>query len=169
MGSKAITSPFFLKVHNKGLSPMKKQRWMQISRTCLHCIVLLSLLSCTQPSEEEQIQLQIKSMQAALENKKSGALMDFLHPNFSAQKDMTRDQLQALLALNFLKHKTINVTLISTKTAIDPVYDYQAETAGTALITGADRLLPKDGRLYSFSLAWQKEGDDWLLKKLAWE
>lgn len=157
-------------MHMKTPATLATKRHAAHSHIVYLCFCLLLVLAgCSQTPDEEQIKQHIEKMQAALENRDTGELMSVLHPDFMAREKMDREQLKALVTLQFIRHQKINVMLLSLDTTIDQHYDYRAQSRGTAIITGASQLLPDDGRIYHFSLDWRKSGDDWLLRQIDWE
>lgn len=134
-------------------------------------LALAILLSgCNEPSSPEAaIRAKIEAAQQAVEDKDAREAVASLADDFSGNHGMDKQALRRLLAVLFLQHKNIHVVI----TRLDiKINEYDASTAkmeAVVLATGAERLLPKDGRMLQISGDWLNIDDDWQLKNISWK
>jgi len=133
-------------------------------------VSLLPLLhGCNKTPNEEQIQLIIGDMVAAVEDGKPANVARHLHENFRANRHMDAKQVKQMLIMYGMQHAKISVSLISSQTLVDPVYTDKASTTLSMIVTGVSgRGLPENGSLRVAKLEWRKDSD-WKLLKADWE
>jgi hypothetical protein len=137
--------------------------------TAFFLCVLLSLSGCDKTPDEEQIQLVIEEMIAAVEEGKPADIADHLHENFQANRHMDAKQVKQMLVLQGMQHAEISVNLISSQTFIDPVYTDKASTTLSIIVAGfSGRGVPEDGRIRVVKLEWRKDSN-WKALKADWE
>lgn len=136
----------------------------------LSFLVLLSLLGgCTRSDPQAALEAAVQQLQDNLEAKDSGAVLEQLHPQFSAQQQYDRAWAQRTMALLFLRHKQVRVLALSRSSRIDPTYGSKGHTQAQVALTGAEGLIPDSARHYSVRLEWWLEDGEWRLAKLDWE
>ncbi|MWV15274.1 hypothetical protein F3I16_04365 [Pseudomonas sp. L-22-4S-12] len=136
----------------------------------LSFLVLLSLLGgCTQSDPQAALEAAVQQLQDNLEAKDTGAVLEQLQPQFSAQQQYDRAWAQRTMALLFLRHKQVKVLALSQSSRIDPTYSSKGHTEAQIAMTGAEGLIPDSARHYSVKLEWWLEDGEWRLAKLDWE
>lgn len=111
----------------------------------------------------------VQQLQDNLGEKKTGAVLDQLHPDFAAQQQFDRDWAKRTMTLLFLRHKNVKVIALSKNSWIDPTYSGKGHTEAQVALTGAEGLIPDSARHYSVKLEWWLEGGEWKLARLGWE
>ncbi|MOA26812.1 hypothetical protein D3C78_1476380 [compost metagenome] len=136
----------------------------------LSILVLLSLLGgCTQSDPQAALEAAVQQLQDNLEAKDTGAVLEQLQPQFSAQQQYDRAWVQRTMALLFLRHKQVKVLALSQSSRIDPTYSSKGHTEAQVAMTGAEGLIPDSARHYSVKLEWWLEDGEWRLARLDWE
>ena len=109
-------------------------------------------------------------MAKAVETNKPAELAKYLHADFRAKHgEMNAQQVKQLLVIHGLQHQSISVTILSSKTRIDPVYTDKAETTLSVVTTAsAGGLLPSDGSARVVTLQWRKD-EDWKILSADWQ
>ena len=138
-------------------------------RTLLLFSLLLALCGCRQEGPLERVQQNAAALQEALQKKDAGTVMDLLHDDCLAQDQYRRDGAQRSMALYFLRHKKIGVSILNQESRLDSSYSDRAYSSAQVLLTGADNLLPDSARPYDLKLEWWLVDGDWQLARLAWE
>ncbi len=138
-------------------------------RTLLLFSLLLALCGCRQEGPLERVQENAAALQEALQKKDAGTVMDLLHADFLAQNQYRRDWAQRSMALYFLRHKKIGVSILNQESRLDSSYSDRAYSSAQVLLTGADNLLPDSARPYDLKLEWWLVDGDWQLARLEWE
>lgn len=138
-------------------------------RTLLLFSLLLALCGCRQEGPLERLQQNAAALQEALQKKDAGTVMDLLHDDFLAQDQYRRDWAQRSMALYFLRHKKIGVSILNQESRLDSSYSDRAYSNAQVLLTGADNLLPDSASPYDLKLEWWLVDGDWQLARLAWE
>ena len=95
--------------------------------------------------------------------------MEHILDSFRGNEHMDKTQLRKFLTVHFLRHNNINVVVTQMNIKHDPALPYYATMEGIVAVTGAENILPQDGRIYSISGRWELHGDDWLLAELNWQ
>lgn len=131
--------------------------------------LLLVLAGCRQEGPLERVRQSAGELQAALERKDKGAVMELLHGDFLAQNEYRQDWAQRSLTLYFLRHKQIGVSVLNQDSTLDESYSDRAETHAQVLLTGGSGLLPERADGYQVKLQWWLEDGDWKLARLDWE
>jgi hypothetical protein len=132
-------------------------------------VAALLLGACARSSDEEQIAQAITAMSEAVENKQFMAIQPHLHESFRANDRMDAREVKQLLAMYGLQHKTLGVTLVGSKTTLDPVYPDRATTMLSVVVTGSSGRLPSDGSVRAVELEWIKDSGDWLVRTATWQ
>ena len=133
-------------------------------------LLACALLSgCTPNDPQAALEAAVQQLQDNIEAKDNGAVLDQLHPQFSAQQQYDRTWAQRTMALLFLRHKQVRVMAIGTRSEIDPTYSNRGHTRAEVALTGAEGLIPDSARHYSVRLEWWLEDGEWRLARLNWE
>lgn len=140
---------------------------MRLSVTLLLAAVLLS--GCAKTGDEEQIAQAITAMSEAVENKEFMAIHAHLHESFRANDRMDAKEVKQLLAMYGMQHKKLGVTLVGSKTTLDPIYPDRATTVMSVIVTGSSGRMPSDGSMRTVELEWIKDSGDWLVRTAKWQ
>lgn len=139
-------------------------------RIVLTVLLLGALLGgCSKSDPQAELDAAVQRLQDNLEAKRTGEVMEQLHPQFSAQSQYDRDWAKRTMTLMFLRHKQVRVLAISKSSELDPTYSDKGHTRAEVALTGAEGLIPDSARHYSVRLEWWREDDEWKLARLAWE
>jgi hypothetical protein len=110
--------------------------------------VLLALVGCGGNSPEAALQLAVEQLQAKLESKQTGALMELLHADFQARRQYDREWARRTATLMFLRHRNVRVIALSQRSWVDPTYPDRGHTEAQVALTGAEALLPQQAGHY---------------------
>jgi hypothetical protein len=132
-------------------------------------VAALLLGACAKTNDEEQIAQAITAMSEAIENKEFMAIHAHLHESFRANDRMDAKEVRQLLAMYGMQHKKLGVTLVSSKTTLDPVYPDRAATVMSVVVTGSSGRLPSDGSVRTVEIEWIKDSGDWLVRTAKWQ
>ena len=144
---------------------------MSTRKLALPLLMFCALMAGCGAKDDPQAALEaaVQRLQENLEAKKTGAVLEQLHPEFSAQQSFDRDWAKRTMTLLFLRHKNVQVIALSKTSWLDPTYGEKGHTEAQVALTGAEGLIPDSARHYSVKLEWWREGDEWKLARLAWE
>lgn len=131
--------------------------------------IAIMLAACGKTPPEEAILANIKASQKAVENRDAGDAVKYLTDNFSGNRGMDKQELRRLLAVIFLQHKNINVVITRMDIKVNEYDPSTATMEGVVVATGADRLLPSDGRIFKVNGDWILQNDEWRLSKISWQ
>jgi hypothetical protein len=131
--------------------------------------LLLFAGACSRTPPEEAILSNIKSMQEAAENKEARSAVKYLADNFSGNREIDKTGLRRILAGVFLRHQNINVAITRMDIEVKAEDPFSAMMNGVVILTGAENILPQDGRVYKVSGEWQLQDDEWMLVRAQWE
>lgn len=135
----------------------------------LSAVFVFSTSACSKTSDETQIKQIIDNLSKAVELNKPATVADYLHEDFRANGDMNAQQVKQLLLMHGLQHRAISITILSSKTIIDPVYTDKAESTLSVVTTASSGgIVPNDGSVRVVKLEWRKESD-WKILKADWQ
>lgn len=140
---------------------------MRLSVILIAAVLLLG--ACSKGNDEEQIAQAITAMSEAVENKEFMAIQPHLHESFRANDQMDAKEVRQLLAMYGMQHKTLGVTLVGSKTTLDPIYPDRATTVMSVVVTGSSGRLPSDGSVRTVELEWIKDSGDWRVRTAKWK
>jgi len=149
---------------------MKRTLNMTPARLIPAFLLACALLSGCSPNDPQAaLEAAVQQLQDNIEAKDNGAVLEQLHPQFSAQQQYDRTWAQRTMALLFLRHKQVRVLAIGTRSEVDPTYSDKGHTRAEVALTGAEGLIPDSVRHYSVRLEWWLEDGEWRLARLNWE
>lgn len=137
---------------------------------------LAFLLFCTllagcggQDDPQAALEAAVQQLQDNVEAKNNSAVLEQLHPQFSAQGEFDREWAQRTMLLLFMRHKNIKVLALSKSSHLDTTYREKGHTEARVTLTGAESLIPSSARHFSVKMEWWLEGGEWQLARLSWE
>lgn len=143
---------------------------MPLRHLTLVCLLaLIGLAGCSKDTPQAALEKAVSQLQENLEEKRSSAVLEQLHGQFTAQQQYDRDWARRTMALLFLRHKNVQVMALSKQSQIDPVYRDKGHTRAEVMLAGAQGLLPDSARHYRVSLEWWLDDGEWQLARLEWE
>ena len=132
-------------------------------------VALLSLFflgGCSSPPDEQAINNHIDQIITGLNDKDTSDVLEPVSQDFQGSHNLTRDGARRMMALYFLRHKSIDIVLTRRENIIQ---GDRATTEGTAVLAGRSQLLPETGRLVRFTAQWLKTDGEWQLYQLEWQ
>lgn len=143
---------------------------MAIRSLGLICIFLLaSLPGCTRDTPLVALERAVTQLQDNLEGKRSGAVLEQLHPQFRAQQQYERDWAKRSMLVLFMRHKNVKVIALGKRSQLDPTFRDRGRTDADVTLAGAEGLIPDSARHYRVRLEWWLEDEEWKLARLDWE
>lgn len=143
-------------------------------RICLVLVTCAVLAACEKTSPEQAIGEAIERIERGLAAHQNAAVRAELADAFRGGPGTDPGQLdkagvQRLLAAYFLRYKNIGVVV--TGVTVEPLSHTpdQAWSRASAVLTGADGLIPEAGRIYQLRGLWVREDGQWRLRELQWE
>lgn len=133
----------------------------------LLCLALLA--GCGKDDPQAALEAAVQQLQANIEAKKTGAVLDQLADDFRAQQVNDRDWARRTMAVLFLRHQKIGVLAPAKNSWIDPAVSRRGYTEAKVGLTGAKGLIPDSARLYDVKLEWWLDDGEWKLARLDWE
>lgn len=132
-------------------------------------LVPLLLAGCGKTDPQTALEAAVQALQDNLEAKKSGAVMDQLHPNFQAGEGMDREWAKRTMALMFLRYAHIRIVAVTRSSRIDTGSSQVGHTEAQVVVTAAQGLILERAEPYAIRLQWRLDGSDWKLIELHWE
>jgi ketosteroid isomerase-like protein len=141
----------------------------KLCRLAACLVVLMHLVACSKTPDEEIIAQHIATMQEAVEAKDFSEIKNHLHDSFIANQRLNAREVNQLLRMYSMQHRNIGVTIVGSKTTMDPTFPDRAETIMSVVVTGSAGGLPEDGSVRTVKLAWIKQSGDWRVIRAQWE
>ncbi|MGH8352371.1 MAG: hypothetical protein ACRERY_02395 [Pseudomonas sp.] len=132
-------------------------------------LMFVLLAGCARDDPQAALEAAVQQLQDHLEAKRTGAVLDQLHPQFAAQRQHDRAWAQRSMTLLFLRHRSVKVIALSKDSRIDPTYPEKGHTAAQVALTGAAGLIPDRAGHYGVKLEWWLADGEWKLARLNWE
>lgn len=129
---------------------------------------LFFVSGCDKTPDEEQIKTIIEQMTASMEAGKPAEISAYLHDDFRANRQMDAKQVKQMLMMYGMQHRSINLTIASAETTIDPVYTDKAVSVLSVITTASSQGSMVDAGIHVVHLEWRKD-DEWKLLKADWE
>ena len=142
---------------------------IKLCRLAACLVVMLYLVACSKTPDEEIIAQHIATMQEAVEAKDFSEIKDHLHGSFIANERLGAREVNQLLTMYSLQHRNLGVTIVSSKTTMDPTFPDRAQTIMSVIVTGSSGGLPSDGSARTVKLEWIKQSGDWRGIRAQWE
>jgi len=134
-------------------------------------LLFCALLAGCGAKDDPQAALEaaVQQLQDNLEAKNTSAVLDQLHPQFSAQGEFDREWAQRTMLLLFMRHKNVEVLALSKASYVHETYREKGFTEAQVALVGAESLVPDSARHFIVEMEWWLEGDDWKLARLKWQ
>jgi hypothetical protein len=108
-------------------------------------------------------------LQAALEAKRTNAVLELLHPTFQAGGQFDRAWAQQTMRGLFLRHRNVRILVLRESHRLDPGYHDRAYSEADVSISGAQGLIPDSAGFYKVRLEWWQHEGEWRLARLDWQ
>ena len=138
-------------------------------RSCALCMLSLSLLACHSQSPIDALDAAAQRLEKNLSNKRSSAVTEQLHQDFSAQQGMDKKAAQQYMLLLFMRFKNVNILVINRTCQLDNSYRDRGHCSAQVAISGAQGLIPERADYYKVKSQWQFDDKDWQLIQLQWD
>jgi len=138
-------------------------------RLALLLFTTVLLVACDETDDEAQIEANIAAMKEAVEAKEFSVIQDHLHADFVANERMGVKEVKRLLQLYSMQHRRLGVSIVGSRTDLDPIHPDRAETVLSVILTGSSGLLPTDGSVRTVNVEWIEDSGDWLVRKASWQ
>ena len=134
-------------------------------------LLFCALLAGCGAKDDPQAALEaaVQQLQDNLEAKNTSAVLDQLHPQFSAQGEFDREWAQRTMLLLFMRHKNVEVLALSKASYVHETYREKGFTEAQVALVGAESLVPDSARHFIVEMEWWREGDDWKLARRKWQ
>lgn len=143
---------------------------MPVRLFTLALLIILPLLSsCGRNDPQAALEAAVQQLQDNIEAKRSSAVLEQLHGQFSAQQQYDREWAKRTMLLLFMRHQNVSVIAFSKRSQIDPTYAEKGHTEAEIAVTGAAGLIPDNAAHYRLKLEWWLEDGEWQLARLNWE
>lgn len=142
-----------------------------LARRCVWMLLMVPLLliGCGKSDPQAALEAAVQQLQDNLEARKTGDVMDQLHPNFQAGEGMDREWAKRTMTLMFMRYASVKIIAVSRQSRIDTGSSQVGHTEAKVLVTGAQGLIPERAEPYALKLQWRLDGSDWKLIELHWE
>ena len=140
-----------------------------LRRLCVLGLIALSLAGCGKTDPKSALDAAVQQLQDNLEAKKTGDVMDQLHPSFQAGEGMDRDWAKRTMTLMFMRYANIKIIAVTRNSRIDSGTSQVGHTDAKVVVTGAQGLIPERAEPYAVQLQWRLDGSEWKLTELRWE
>ena len=125
------------------------------------------LAGCAEPKDDAgQIARAMTAMQAGIEERRTGPVLEHLAEDFRAGEDLQQRELRAMMLYHFRRYPEIKVVIHDRDIRVQ---GEQADVTLEALLLGGRSVLPERGRRYSVSMRWHKPDGEWLLSRIRWQ
>ena len=138
-------------------------------RFCAPLMLTASLMACHSASPTDALNAAAQRLQDNLSNKRSSAVAEQLHQDFSAQHGMDKKAAQQQMLLLFMRFKNVNIAVVNRSCTLDNSYRDRGHCSAQVAVTGAQGLIPERADYYKVDSQWQLNGKDWQLVKLHWD
>jgi hypothetical protein len=143
---------------------------MPVRLFTLALLLIAPLLgSCGRDDPQAALEAAVQQLQDNIEAKRSSAVLEQLHPQFSAERQYDRDWAKRTMLALFMRNQNVSVIAFSKRSQIDPIYAEKGHTEAEIALTGASGLIPDNAAHYRLKLEWWLEDGEWQLARLNWK
>lgn len=132
-------------------------------------MALLALAACSRTDPEQQLLETAQALQAAIEARDTGDVMDLVDENFRGSANLDPQSVRRLLTATFLRYQNIRVVALAPGVRIDPSAPTLGFIESKVVVTGAQGLIPERAEPYTVRSEWRLVDGDWKLSDLRWE
>ncbi|KPK37905.1 MAG: hypothetical protein AMJ69_09875 [Gammaproteobacteria bacterium SG8_47] len=125
---------------------------------------LVVLVACSHSSDEEDLEIAIEALSAAVEDRDLGAFRDHLAPDFLGNATLDRRAVQQILLYHWRQYPQVRAQIVEHDIYVE---GERARTTVLALVLGLD-VLPKQGRLMEVEARWRKQDGTWRIHHAQW-
>ncbi|MGY4531644.1 hypothetical protein ACVW0Y_000754 [Pseudomonas sp. TE3786] len=144
-------------------------RIFPLGRLWIVALALTLLAGCSRSDPQAALEAAVQQLQENLEGKRSGEVLEQLHPEFRAQQQFDREWAKRTLLGLFLRYQNVRVIALSKSSSLDSSVSTKGYTEAQVAVTGAQGLIPDNANHYSVKLEWWLEGDEWKLARMDWK
>lgn len=138
-------------------------------RHALAALVALALVACSRTDPEQQLLQTAQALQAAIEARDTGDVMDLVDENFRGSANLDPQSARRLLTATFLRYQNIQVVALAPTVRIDTSAPQLGFIESKVVVTGAQGLIPERAEPYTVRTEWRLVDGDWKLSDLRWE
>ena len=128
-----------------------------------------ALVACSKSDPQARLDAAVDALQAAIEARDTGDVMDLLDDNFRGSANLDPQEARRMLTGVFLRYKNIRVVAVGRRSQVDPVTPTLGRVEAQVLVTGAQGLIPERVEPYGVKMEWRLVDGDWKLSDLRWE
>ncbi|MEZ5462416.1 nuclear transport factor 2 family protein [Dokdonella sp.] len=140
-------------------------RW----RYLVSCLaMLMALVGCARPSDEQQIRNAMAEMQTAMEAGDPAGFMQHVAEDFTGGNgEFDRNALHNLLRAQVLANSRIGIS--TGPIDVELHGDRATASLSVTLLGGSGRWIPERGSVHQIISGWRKQEGDWLCISAQWE
>ena len=128
-----------------------------------------ALAACGKDDPQAKLEAAARALQAAIEARDIGDVMDLLDEHFQGSGNLDRDGTRRMLTATFLRFQNIKLIAMSSQARVDPQTPTLGRVEAQVLVTGAQGLIPERAEPYTVRMEWRLVGGDWKLADLRWD
>jgi hypothetical protein len=104
-------------------------------------LLIFSLISgCGRDDPQAALEAAVQQLQDNIEAKQTSAVLEQLHPQFSANQQYDREWAKRTMLMLFMRNQKVSVIAFSKNSTIDPTYPDKGNTEAEIALTGATGL-----------------------------
>lgn len=143
---------------------------MPVRPVTLALLLIFSLISgCGRDDPQAALEAAVQDLQNNIESKQTSAVLEQLHPQFSANQQYDREWAKRTMLLLFMRNQKVSVIAFSKSSTIDPIYPDKGHTEAEITVTGATGLIPNNAAHHRLQLQWWYEDGEWQLARMNWK
>ena len=128
--------------------------------------LILLIVGCSHPPDEDALRQTIVDMQKAAEGRSLSGVIDHVSDDFGSGQGLDRDTLRRMLQGQILSNAKIGATLGPLTIVLQ---DARATVDFSMVLTGGSgRFIPEQGRAYKVSSGWRIEDGEWKVYFADW-
>jgi len=134
-------------------------------RACAVALVF-AFSGCSRDNPQAELDAAVQTLQDSLEAKRTGAVLEQLTPDFTAQSEFDREWAKRTMTVLFLQNANVKVVALARSSRVTG--QTSGETEAQVVLAGGQGFLPERATPYSVKLQWRREGRQWRLARLEW-
>jgi hypothetical protein len=143
--------------------------WRRMAFAILALSGLMLFAACSRSDPQAALDAAADELQAAVEAKSAGRVLDLLHPGFSARApDEGREWAKSMMTMMFMRYKNVTIVVPYRDNRLDPRVGDRASTEAEVTLLGAEGLLPDKVSHYRVRLEWTLEDGKWKVTRMTW-